>query len=322
MNPASSPPGKGAPRPRSPTANTDKPPPPLMTIAVSSRALFDFEEENRIFAKGDETAYMEMQRERLEIIAAPGVAFPMIKKLLAFNGDGKNGRRLVEIIVLSRNDPTTGLRVFRAIGENGLDIQRGCFTRGAAALPYLSTFGAHLFLSAFADDVREALKNNFAAAHVMGGSGGTDDGDNDDCLRIAFDGDAVLFGDEAERVYQEKGLKQFTEQEREMADKPLQPGPLKPFFDALWNLRQQLPPGKIRTALITARGAPAHERPIRTLMDWGVEVDEAFFLAGGKKKKVLDSFRPDFYFDDQVSHLQQFTAAGHVDYGVVNANGD
>ena len=291
--------------------------PPVLTIAVSSRALFDFEEENKIFAAGNEDAYMQMQRQRLEEVAAPGVAFPMVKKLLSFNDGCDANEQLVEIIVLSRNDPTTGLRVFRSISKNGLAIERGCFTRGASALPYLSAFGAHLFLSAFAEDVRKALVNGFPAAHVRGGSGGGGD-DDDDCLRIAFDGDAVLFGDEAERVYQEKGLEQFTRRESKMAKKPLQPGPLKPFFDALWQLRQQLPTGKIRTALITSRGAPAHERPIRTLMDWKVEVDEAFFLAGREKKEILDGFRPDFYFDDQVSHLRQITAAGHVDAGVVN----
>lgn len=288
----------------------------MLTVAVSSRALFDFEEENKIFAAGDEDAYMRMQRTRLEDVAARGVAFPMVKKLLAFNDGRGDDKRLVEIIVLSRNDPTTGLRVFRSINKNGLAIARGCFTRGASALPYLSAFGAHLFLSAFAEDVRHALSEGFPAAHVLGGSGNADNAD--DCLRIAFDGDAVLFSDEAERVYQEKGLKKFTEQERKMAKKPLQPGPLKPFFDALWQLRQQLPKGKIRTALITSRGASAHERPIRTLMDWNVEVDEAFFLAGKEKKDILDGFRPDFYFDDQVSHLHKITAAGHVDAGVVN----
>lgn len=292
---------------------------PLITIAVSSRALFDFEEENRVFESKGKDAYMTMQREQLDTAASPGIAYPMVKKLLAFNSEsGEDGEEgpLVDVIVTSRNDPTTGLRVFRSIREYGLQIRRGCFTRGEPPVPYLRSFGAHLFLSAFAEDVRGALDQGFPAAHVMG-SGGAED-EADDVLRIAFDGDAVLFGDTAERVYQEQGLKAFIAQEKDQAAHPLPPGPIKPFLEALLRLQEKLPAGKIRTALITARGAPAHERPIRTLMEWGLAVDEAFFLSGASKKEVLQSFRPDFFFDDQVRHLNDEQAGGHVNTGVVN----
>ena len=291
--------------------------PPILTIAVSSRALFDFEEENAVFEVQGEKAYMDRQLQHLKgnKIPAPGIAFPMVKKLLSFN-DTENEERLVDIIVLSRNDPITGLRVFRAIQENNLNIQRGCFTRGVPSLPYLTAFNADLFLSAHSHDVKQALKHNLPAARVLGQK--KIDDHNDDVLRIAFDGDAVLFGDESERTYQECGLSAFHEMETELAKKPLSAGPLKPFFDALWKLRHKLPTGKIRTALITARGAPAHERPIRTLMKWKVDVDEAHFLSGTKKQNILDAFRPDFFFDDQLTHMKSAKAAGHVDHGIAN----
>ena len=287
---------------------------PILTVAVSSRALFDFEEENQIFQQNGEAAYMQEQYERLNAAVAIGIAFPMVKKLLALNTAAE---RLVDVIVLSRNDPTTGLRVFRTISEHKLDIRRGCFTRGSASLPYLAAFKAHLFLSAEPRDVRDALQNGFAAAQVLGSSGNSEQ-QTDDTLRIAFDGDAVLFGDDAERVYQKHGLDEFHKQERELAEHPLPPGPIKPFLDALHALREKLPDNKIRTALITARGSPAHERPIRTLKQWGIVVDEAFFLGGENKHEVIAAFNPDFFFDDQLRHLPDEQASGHVSSGVMN----
>jgi 5'-nucleotidase len=285
-----------------------------LVIAISSRALFDFEKENKIYKNKGETDYMKAQLRHLETSAPIGVAFPMIRKLLAFNQFSESP--LVEVVVLSRNDPTTGLRVFRSIKDHGLGIACGVFTRGKPSLPYLSALGAHLFLSALKEDVKAAIDGGFPAAHVMGGNDG--DGENDEILRIAFDGDAVLFGDESEKIYQEKGLATFAKQEGKMAKAPLSPGPLKPFLDALHRLRRRLPEGKIRTALVTSRGAPAHERPIRTLMKWRVDIDEAFFLGGRKKIKFLQGFRPDFFFDDQVHHLQGNRRSGHVEYGITN----
>jgi 5'-nucleotidase len=267
--------------------------------------------------KEGESAYMSKQRELLEKPAKPGVAFNMVKKLLAFNEGGK-GAPLVDIIVLSRNDPSTGLRAFRSIQKSKLAIERGCFTRGAPTLPYLRAFGAHLFLSANKIDVKEALTNGIPAARVLSPSKGAAAAANAEELRIAFDGDAVLFGDEAERAYQQKGLPIFQQIEAKRAKKPLAAGPLKPFFDALWQLRMKTTKPKIRIALITSRGAPAHERPIRTLMDWGLEVDEAIFLGGKSKERFLRAFAPDFFFDDQIGHLKGFDAAGHVDDGVIN----
>lgn len=286
---------------------------PLLTIAVSSRALFDFEIEHQKFANEGEGSYMNLQHELRKKEAMIGIAFPLVQKLLKMNADAQ--QPLVEIVVLSRNDPTTGLRIFRSITHYELPIRRGCFTRGQPVYRYLQSFGAHLFISAAADDVRNALDNGVPAAHVRPQSKIIE---NDDTLRIAFDGDSVLFSDESERIYQSQGLQAFEEMEVRLREKPMSPGPFKPFLDALHKLRGSVGAEKIRTALITSRGAPTHERVINTFKNWKVDVDEVFFLAGMEKKSVINAFNPDFYFDDQPVHLKGVSMGGHVDSGVTN----
>lgn len=290
---------------------------PILTVAVSSRALFDFEEENKIFKKHGESAYIQEQQKRLENddIPACGVAFSLVKKLLSLN---KKDEELVRISVISRNDPVTGLRIFRAIGKNKLDITQGCFTRGSPSFTYLQPLGAHLFLSALDEDVAEALNAKIPAAHVVGGKR-QDSSDN--ILRIAFDGDAILFGDESERVFQQDGLHQFQKEEERLKNEPMSPGPFFSFLKALAKLRKHIgdDDGKrIRIALITARGAPAHERPIRTLQGWNINVDEAFFMSGNRKQAVVDAFGADIYFDDQIGHVEELSQGGHVPVGVTN----
>jgi 5'-nucleotidase len=283
-----------------------------LVVAISSRALFDFEEENSVFEQGDDKAYMRLQLERLEVPAKPGVAFSLVKKLLAFN-HGEAQR--VEVVILSRNDPVSGLRVMRSAEHYKLPIVRCTFTRGESPWRYLRPLNANLFLSAKSEDVRAALANGFAAATVATHS--VRAGENyPHEVRIAFDGDAVLFSDEAERVYQKSGLSAFQKHETKKADQPLPPGPFKPLLAALHRLQSEATPHiRIRTALVTARSAPAHERAIRTLMDWNIEVDEAMFLGGLDKGAFLREFEPDFFFDDQTGHVA--SAAGHVPAGHV-----
>ncbi len=289
-------------------------------VAISSRALFDFEEENKVFDDTtDDAAYMQMQLERLEIPAKPGVAFSLVSKLLAFNTDEK---QLVEVVILSRNDPVSGLRVMRSAQHHKLSIVRSVFTRGRPAWKYLQPLKADLFLSAKSEDVRAALNAGFAAATVATRSArGQDNYPNE--VRIAFDGDAVLFSDEAERVYQQKGLAKFQKHETKKVAKPLPPGPFKPLLEALHRLQIAGTANmRIRTVLVTARSAPAHERAIRTLMAWKINIDEAMFLGGLPKGPFLQKFEPDFFFDDQVGHVQSaadHVPAGHVDSGVSNA---
>jgi 5'-nucleotidase len=289
-----------------------------LVVAISSRALFDFEEENRVFEQGDDRAYMQMQLQRLEQPASPGVAFSMVQKLLSFN---KPGHARVEVVILSRNDPVSGMRVFRSAQHYGLPIQRGVFTRGQAPWRYLRPLRANLFLSTHLSDVRLALEAQVPAAQVYPQSVRASDAHPNE-VRIAFDGDAVLFSDEAERVFQSEGLTAFQAHEAQHASRPLAGGPFKPLLEALHRLqRAGNDEMRIRTALVTARSAPAHERAIRTLMDWNIEVDEAMFLGGLPKGEFLREFEPDFFFDDQTGHIEhaaQHVPAGHVASGVSN----
>jgi 5'-nucleotidase len=293
-----------------------------LVVAISSRALFDFEEENRVFEEGDLKAYETLQRSRLNVAAKPGVAFALIRKLLALNGDAHHR---VEVVLLSRSDPISGLRAFRSCAEHGLAIERGVFTRGRPPFGYLNALNASLFLSANRDDVRDALAAGFPAARVLPEAARAANQYPDE-IRIAFDGDAVLFSDEAERVFQANGVQAFVSHELDNKDLPLAGGPLKPLLEALHKLRQLADGGvrpRIRTALVTARSAPAHERAIRTLMAWNIEIDEAMFLGGLDKGAFLREFEPDFFFDDQIRHCESaraITATGHVVSGIVNAS--
>jgi 5'-nucleotidase len=289
-----------------------------LVVAISSRALFDFEQENEVFEQGDDRAYMDLQLSKLDEPAKPGVAFSLVKKLLAFNsGDIKR----VEVVILSRNDPVSGMRVFRSAQHYGLNVQRGTFTRGQPPWRYLKPLHANLFLSTHLSDVRAALEAGVPAAQVYPQSTHASSAHPHE-VRIAFDGDAVLFSDEAERVFQEQGLSAFQQHEKDNANLPLSGGPFKPLLEALHRLqREGTPTMRLRTALVTARSAPAHERAIRTLMNWNIEVDEAMFLGGLAKGEFLREFEPDFFFDDQTGHVNaaaMHVPSGHVASGVSN----
>ncbi len=289
-----------------------------LVVAISSRALFDFEEENQLFEAGDDRAYMELQQQRLDLPAKPGVAFSLVNKLLGFN---QTGRNRVEVVVLSRNDPVSGMRVFRSAAHYGLAIQRGVFTRGESPWRYLAPLKAQLFLSANDADVRSALAAGVAAARVFPKSAQASSAHPDE-VRVAFDGDAVLFSDEAEQVFQRDGLDAFQAHETARARLPLAAGPFKPVLEALHQLqRQPSDRMQIRTALVTARSAPAHERAIRTLMDWNIGIDTAMFLGGLAKGEFLREFEPDFFFDDQAGHITNASVhvpSGHVASGISN----
>ena len=289
-----------------------------LVVAISSRALFNLEEENRIFESGDDAGYMKLQLERLDVPAQPGIAYSLVRKLLRFNDDGK---QRVEVVILSRNDPVSGMRIFRSGAANGISLQRGVFTQGRPPFGYLRPLRAHLFLSVNAEDVREALVAGFPAARVLVESVHASDAYPNE-VRIAFDGDAVLFSDEAERVFQAEGLDAFQLHESSKAQMPLPEGPFKPLLAALHRLQRASNPAmRIRTALVTARSAPAHERAIRTLMDWNIKVDEAMFLGGLPKGEFLREFEPDFFFDDQTGHVDaaaRHVPSGHVASGISN----
>lgn len=290
-----------------------------LVVAISSRALFDLAESHRIFESEGVDAYCQYQVEREDDPLAPGIAFGMVKKLLALNESGATTPK-VEVILLSRNSADTGLRIFNSIRHHELAITRAAFTRGESTYPYISAFGTHLFLSADAEDVRRALDDGLAAATILPSNVSTNSGAQ---LRIAFDGDAVLFSDEAERVFQEQGLDAFTQSETESAKTPLSGGPFKNFLAMLHRIQTECPADQspIRTALVTARAAPAHERAIRTLRAWNIRIDEAIFLGGLEKGPFLQAFGADIFFDDQHKHCEsarQHVATGHVPIGIKN----
>jgi 5'-nucleotidase len=289
-----------------------------LVVAISSRALFDFEEENLVFERADDRAYMELQRSKLDVPAKPGVAFSLVKKLLAFN---ETPSQRVEVVILSRNDPVSGLRVMKSAAHYALPIIRCTFTRGEAPWRYLQPLRANLFLSTHLSDVRSALAAGVPAAQVYPHSAHASEAHPGE-VRIAFDGDAVLFSDEAERIYQSHGLNAFQQHEMDKVSLPLPDGPFKPLLVALHRMQQAaIPHMRIRTALVTARSAPAHERAIRTLMDWNIDIDEAMFLGGLDKGEFLREFEPDFFFDDQTGHIEsaaRHVPSGHVASGVRN----
>lgn len=287
-----------------------------LVVAISSRALFALEALHVIYEKDGVEAYTQHQIAHEDEPLEPGVAFHLVKKLLTINNKFPDCP-LIEVILISKNSADTGLRVFNSIKHHQLPITRAAFTRGANTSPYVESFGAHLFLSADQDDVRAALAAGCAAATLVPSqrpSGQTDQ------VRIAFDGDAVLFSDESERVFKEQGLNVFEQQEAAAAKVPMEGGPFMPFLSALHRI-QAVHGELIRTALVTARAAPAHERVVRTLRSWNIRIDEAFFLGGLDKGTFLKAFEADMFFDDQQVHCdsaRQHVATGHVPHGVAN----
>ncbi len=291
-----------------------------LVIAVSSRALFNLDESHRIFETEGKEAYCAYQVQHEEDILDPGFGYELVRKLLAINSLSMNKQTLVEVILLSQNSADTGLRIFNSIAHYNLDISRAAFTSGMSPYGYIPAFGAHLFLSANDDDVRNALEAGYAAATILSGSGLQADVKQ---LRIAFDGDAVLFSDQSEQIYQQHGLAAFTENEKKSARIPLSGGPFKGFLEALQCIQAQFEEqdSPIRTALVTARSAPAHERVVRTMRKWGIRIDEALFLGGMPKQEFLKAFGADIFFDDQKKHCEEASehiSTAHVPHGVTN----
>lgn len=288
-----------------------------LVIGVSSSALFDLQKSDEVYQQQGVDNYAKYQIEHESDILNPGVGFGFVEKLLKLNQE----KDVVEVILLSRNSADTGLRVFNSIQHYNLAITRAAFTAGASPYQYIRAFGAHLFISTNTADVKSALSAGCAAATLLH-KPTTKQAQNSSLLRIAFDGDAVIFSDESERVFQESGLNAFTQHEQKYANTPLDGGPFKGFLAALHKLQQHFPEEScpIRTALVTARQAPAHERVIQTLRSWKIRIDEALFLGGLDKGEFLQAFQADIFFDDQSRHCEsanQHVTTGHVPHGVV-----
>lgn len=300
-----------------------------LVVGIASSALFDLTESDAYFREHGEAAYRDYQDEHIDDLLLPGVAFPFIQRLLQLN-DLREGNPLVEVIVLSRNDPNTGLRVMRSVEKHGLPISRAVFTQGKAPYEYIGALEMSLFRTANRPDVDAAIRAGFPAGHVLPSQAAYDDTDR--TLVIAFDFDGVLADDEAERLYKEVGqLGPYLEHESSHKLNALGKGPLQPLLADL-NKIQALEEAKrlddpaylprLRISLVTARNAPAHERAVRSLRSWGVNVNDAFFLGGIEKAKVLEVMRPHIFFDDQTTHLDgaaEHIAGVHIPYGVANA---
>ena len=287
-----------------------------LVIAISSRALFNLDLSHQIFKDEGIKAYAKHQQENENVILDPGVGFTLVKKLLQLNSK----KTPIDVILLSRNSADTGLRIFNSIEHYGLNISRAAFTRGESTHPFVGAFEADLFLSSNYNDVQKALQSGYAAASIVESKSNNS---HPSQLRIAFDGDAVIFSDESERIFQEQGLEAFHENEKRSENIELKAGPFKSFLVSLQKIQSTFPEenNPIRTALVTARSAPSHKRVIHTMREWGIRIDESFFLGGLEKGIFLREFAADIFFDDQQQHCNsasQYVPTGHVPSGIKN----
>ena len=269
----------------------------MLVIGITSRALFDLDDSHKIFEDQGLEAYREYQISNENKILNPGQAFPLVKKLLNLSRELK-GEKSVEVVLLSRNSADTGLRIFNSIEHHNLEIKRAAFCGGNSPHTYAKSFGAHLFLSTEFSDCKLALKSGVAAARIIP-TGVAETRESQ--LKVAFDGDAVIFSEESQEIYDSQGLDAFDRNEKNLANKPLLGGPFKPFLSELHRLQNLFPQSEcpIRIALVTARSAPSHERVIRTLRDWKIRIDESLFLGGLRKAEFLKVYQADIFFDDQ-----------------------
>ncbi|WP_326624837.1 MULTISPECIES: 5'-nucleotidase [unclassified Streptomyces] len=299
-----------------------------LVIGIASSALFDLKESDAVFREKGEESYRCYQRAKLDETLQPGVAFPFVRRLLSLNDLNPDGDPLVEVIILSRNDPDTGLRVMRSIRSHGLPITRAIFMQGRSPYKFIRALQMSLFLSADDGDVREATSAGLPAGRVLGSAVADDPDDRD--LRIAFDFDGVLASDESERVFQQDGIESFRNHETLNVATPHDAGPLREFLRKVNTLqrreeeRRRKDPDyaiRVHVSIVTARNAPAHERAIMSLNQWGVTVNDAFFLGGIDKSAIMEVLKPHIFFDDQESHLQgtsRTTPSVHIPFGVVN----
>ena len=300
-----------------------------LVIGLASSALFDLDDSDTVYRTQGELAYREYQREHENTLLDPGVAFPFIQRLLSLNSIFPKDKPFVEVILLSRNDPNTGLRVMNSIEHYGLGIKRAIFLQGRTPYKYIDALNISLFLSANETDVNQAITAGYPAGLILKGQ--IFDVAHDEELRIAFDFDGVIADDSSEQVYKESGLGAFIENEKNLADQPANEGPLHKLLKELSTLQKaELKyqsenldyKSRLRISIVTARNAPAHKRVINSLRSWGIEtVNEAFFLGGIEKRKVLEILQPHIFFDDQVTHLERTAesiASVHIPFGIAN----
>jgi 5'-nucleotidase len=299
-----------------------------LVVGISATALFDMSESDQIFREAQENdpdQAIELFRNYMlnneNIPLEPGTGYPLVSALLGLNKHRQQGddAPLVEVVVMSRNSPDTGLRVLNSIRHHKLNITRSAFTAGESAADYMDAFGVDLFLTTDASDAQKVIDSRHCAAAILKAPPRNSAPIPEGQVRIAFDGDAVLFSDESELVYKTQGMAAFHAQEDAMQNTPMAEGPYAALLKKLAKLQDRLPMrveySPVRIAIVTARNSPSEMRVIKTLRAWGVYVDEAFFLGGLGKDKVLKAFKPHIFFDDQDVHLD--AAANLVPSGKV-----
>lgn len=298
-----------------------------LVIGIASSALFDLIESDAVFRQEGEESYRRYQEQHLDNPLSAGVAFPFIQRLLSLNDLSAAEDALIEVIIMSHNDPDTGLRVMRSVRHYELGITRAIFTQGQSPYTYMPVLNMSLFLSANENDVRDAVTLGQPAGQVLA-SAYTDDDSNQ--LRIAFDFDGVLASDESEQIFQQHGLQDFHEHETANLAIPISPGPLQKFLNNINKIQtreeqraveDKFYSRRLRVSLVTARSAPAHERAVASLKAWGVNVNDAFFLGGIDKGLIMQILQPHIFFDDQKSHLlstAKIVPSVHVPFGSVN----
>lgn len=300
-----------------------------LVIGLASSALFNLEESDKVFRTQGELAYREYQRQHENTPLEPSVAFPFIQRLLSLNNIFPHDKPFVEVILLSRNDPDTGLRVMNSIEHHNLNIRRAIFLQGRTPHKYIDALNISLFLSANETDVNQAITAGYPAGLIL--KGNIFDIEHDKELRIAFDFDGVIADDSSEKIYKEKDLKAFIENESKLADQPANTGPLHKLLQQLSTLQKSelkyldenpTYESRLRVSIVTARNAPAHKRVITSLRAWGIDtINEAFFLGGIEKRKVLEILKPHIFFDDQVTHVEKTAdsiASVHIPFGIAN----
>ena len=302
-----------------------------LVIGLASSALFDLAESDQVFRKDGEEVYRQFQRAKQMDPLSPGVAFPFIKRLLSLNHLAPDDPP-VEVILLSKNDPDTGLRVMNSIKHHGLGMTRAVFLQGRSPYQYIPALNISLFLSADSSDVLKAVESGYPAGQVLESSFQEDPEDRE--LRIAFDFDGVIADDESETIFQENDISSFREHEQALVNTPHTPGPLGEFVKRVsqiqkleWDRSQRDPSYTtiLRISIVTARNAPAHERVINTMRHWNIAVNEAFFLGGIEKRKVLEVLKPHIFFDDQKAHLKPTASllpSVHIPFGIKNRRRD
>ncbi|XP_003276013.2 cytosolic 5'-nucleotidase 1B isoform X2 [Nomascus leucogenys] len=308
---------------KNPSCSRPWPPKPknAITIALSSCVLFNMVDGRKIYEEEGLEKYMEYQLTNENVILTPGPAFRLVKALQYVNARLRDlypdEQDLFDIVLMTNNHAQVGVRLINSVNHYGLLIDRFCLTGGKNPIGYLKAYLTNLYIATDTEKVQEAIQEGIASATMFDGA--KDMAYCDTQLRVAFDGDAVLFSDESEHFTKEHGPDKFFQYDTLCESKPLAQGPLKGFLEDLGRLQKKFYAKNqrllcpIRTYLVTAKSAASSgARVLKTLRRWGLEIDEALFLAGAPKSPILVKIRPHIFFDDHMFHIEGAQKLGSI----------